>query len=305
MAANASAGTYDGVSRTADGPIQNGGFTTPEEGPVPESRPRVELEGLPGENRRSRSRKPGLSEAERERKAVADLIAQLEFERGLIGATNVEREKANALRRAGAAATPEQKARIEELVDAMYAEREALRANKEAMEELGEIGRDALQGLYSDLLNGVSGADALRSALNRLADSLIDLGFDWLSGGFDFKLPGREKGGPVRKGQPYIVGEKRPEVFVPDQNGTIIPKVPDAIRTGQMPRIAAAGSTAGGSTGVHVDVGVSVDRNGNLDAYVRNVSQETVKQGIAQYDKGGAYRTARDLRQVNQRGYAK
>lgn len=33
----------------------------------------------------------------------------------------------------------------------------------------------------------------------------------------------REKGGPVTKGQPYIVGEKGMELFVPGQSGTIIP----------------------------------------------------------------------------------
>lgn len=33
----------------------------------------------------------------------------------------------------------------------------------------------------------------------------------------------REKGGPVKAGQPYIVGEKRPELFIPDRNGTILP----------------------------------------------------------------------------------
>jgi hypothetical protein len=33
----------------------------------------------------------------------------------------------------------------------------------------------------------------------------------------------REKGGPVSKGQPYIVGEKGMELFVPSQSGTIIP----------------------------------------------------------------------------------
>jgi hypothetical protein len=38
----------------------------------------------------------------------------------------------------------------------------------------------------------------------------------------------REHGGPVRKGQPYVVGEKRPELFVPDQNGKILPSVPGA-----------------------------------------------------------------------------
>ncbi|MGB5905745.1 MAG: phage tail tape measure C-terminal domain-containing protein, partial [Xanthobacteraceae bacterium] len=39
-------------------------------------------------------------------------------------------------------------------------------------------------------------------------------------------LPGRASGGPVTAGQPYIVGEKRPELFVPSQNGMIIPQVP-------------------------------------------------------------------------------
>jgi len=32
-----------------------------------------------------------------------------------------------------------------------------------------------------------------------------------------------EQGGSVKKGTAYIVGEKRPELFVPDRNGTILP----------------------------------------------------------------------------------
>ena len=35
----------------------------------------------------------------------------------------------------------------------------------------------------------------------------------------------RASGGPVMAGQSYIVGENRPELFVPNQNGTIIPQV--------------------------------------------------------------------------------
>jgi hypothetical protein len=35
----------------------------------------------------------------------------------------------------------------------------------------------------------------------------------------------REKGGEARAGRAYIVGEKRPEVFVPDENGTILPSL--------------------------------------------------------------------------------
>jgi TP901 family phage tail tape measure protein len=36
----------------------------------------------------------------------------------------------------------------------------------------------------------------------------------------------RAKGGPVTAGRPYIVGEKRPELFVPSSSGTIRPSVP-------------------------------------------------------------------------------
>jgi hypothetical protein len=36
----------------------------------------------------------------------------------------------------------------------------------------------------------------------------------------------REFGGPVSKGRAYIVGERRPELFVPNTNGVIIPQVP-------------------------------------------------------------------------------
>lgn len=40
----------------------------------------------------------------------------------------------------------------------------------------------------------------------------------------------RAAGGPVKAGMPYIVGEKRAEWFVPDQNGTILPRVSDLAR---------------------------------------------------------------------------
>lgn len=36
-------------------------------------------------------------------------------------------------------------------------------------------------------------------------------------------LPGKAEGGPVKAGQPYVVGEKGPELFMPKQAGDIIP----------------------------------------------------------------------------------
>ncbi|HXI15712.1 MAG TPA: phage tail tape measure protein, partial [Chloroflexota bacterium] len=39
-------------------------------------------------------------------------------------------------------------------------------------------------------------------------------------------VPGRAAGGPVLAGMPYIVGERRPELFVPREPGYILPSVP-------------------------------------------------------------------------------
>ena len=33
----------------------------------------------------------------------------------------------------------------------------------------------------------------------------------------------RAKGGPVKKGEPYVVGEKGPELIVPSESGNVIP----------------------------------------------------------------------------------
>lgn len=51
-------------------------------------------------------------------------------------------------------------------------------------------------------------------------------------GGGGGKASFRAAGGPVRKGMPYVVGEKRRELFVPDSNGTIMPRVPTGANGG-------------------------------------------------------------------------
>jgi hypothetical protein len=53
----------------------------------------------------------------------------------------------------------------------------------------------------------------------------------------------RASGGPVTAGMPYIVGEKRPELFIPSQNGHIIPSVPSLAGIS-----SKSGSQGGGST---------------------------------------------------------
>ncbi len=64
-------------------------------------------------------------------------------------------------------------------------------------------------------------------------------------------IPKREMGGPVKAGQPYIVGEKRPELFVPDQNGTIIPDL-STVRSGS--GAVSSNASTGGDTSIKVEI---------------------------------------------------
>jgi len=63
--------------------------------------------------------------------------------------------------------------------------------------------------------------DNFRSVFGQMQ---VNFGFGWVNvsnvGG---KLRAREHGGPVSGGSPYIVGEKGPELFMPNSSGVIIP----------------------------------------------------------------------------------
>lgn len=67
-----------------------------------------------------------------------------------------------------------------------------------------------------------------------------------LFGGF------RANGGDVQQGKAYVVGEKRPELFVPKTNGTILPSVPTGGR-----------SSGGGSMTINPAISLSVTIEGN------------------------------------------
>jgi hypothetical protein len=164
----------------------------------------------------------GASEAEREAEAVRKLIEQLQFEYDLLGATEEERAVANALRRAGASATEEQKAKIEELILATEREKEALQASEEAMKVFQDIGKDFLSGFISDLKAGKSASEALANALSRLGDRLLDLALNSLFsvggvGGFLSGLFKNAKGNAFDAGHvtPFARGGvvSRPTVF--------------------------------------------------------------------------------------------
>jgi hypothetical protein len=78
----------------------------------------------------------------------------------------------------------------------------------------------------------------------------------------------KEFGGPVSKGRAYIVGEKRPELFVPNTNGIIVPQLPSMDYSGA--------SMSAGAMAVDVNIrGVSYG-----DDILFTVQQAEIRRGL-------------------------
>jgi hypothetical protein len=78
----------------------------------------------------------------------------------------------------------------------------------------------------------------------------------------------REFGGPVSKGRAYIVGERRPELFVPNTNGVILPQLPSMDYSGA--------SIAAGAMAIDVNIqGVSYG-----DDILFTVQQAQIRRNI-------------------------
>jgi hypothetical protein len=69
-----------------------------------------------------------------------------------------------------------------------------------------------------------------QDAIDALRGKTVKIVMQYTSTGVNLTAPSsvgrRAGGGPVTKGMPYIVGENRPELFVPNVDGEIIPQVP-------------------------------------------------------------------------------
>ncbi len=88
---------------------------------------------------------------------------------------------------------------------------------------------------------------------------------------------GRELGGPVRAGQSYIVGEKRPELFTPGASGMITPYVPGGGGTTSVTQVLQI------STGVADTVRAEIGRMlPLLRAQAVSAVQQATRQGLMQ-----------------------
>jgi tape measure domain-containing protein len=255
---------------------------------------------LPGSGTGGKGRSPA-ERFEAELQAIEDRTAALDLETAALGRGTAEKEKAlavedllNAARDAGLKMSPEIRASIDAAAEAyaraaQYMEdmrREQDRIN-EGIDEFKGVAKDLFGGFIQDLRDGKTAAEALGNVFDKLADKLIDiavnnlveLAFGALLGGGGSPVTGigkfignlfgrREGGGPVTAGQPYIVGEKRAEVFVPSVNGMIKP------------------STGGaGSAIAVVRMELSEDLNARILSVSGPVAVEVTRNGIQQFDQ--------------------
>jgi hypothetical protein len=134
---------------------------------------------------------------------------------------------------------------------ALAGAREGLKKFNSAQDQVGlkmeEITQGALTGFSDALTNAIMGTGNLKDAFKAMIANMISqliqfFIIDKLTGGIASALFGVKKaasggggggvaaslkpkaiGGPVQAGSPYMVGERGPEMFVPNQSGSIVP----------------------------------------------------------------------------------
>ena len=93
--------------------------------------------------------------------------------------------------------------------------------------------------------------------------------------------PGRADGGPVSAGRPYIVGEKRAELFVPERSGFILPSVPSMS--------AGGAAVASGAGGVNVTININGSVLANKHEIARVVGDAVLESLQGRRRRGGAW----------------
>lgn len=155
-----------------------------------------------------------------------------------------EQELLNEAKQAGITLNPTQIENIKQLASEMAAaeaQTRKLATSQQDLqrqaEEFGSAARNVIGGFVSDLAHGASASDALKSALGRLADQLLNGAFDTLFGGGDvkgggvfgklfssfFKIGANANGTESWRGGPTWVGENGPEIINAPARSQIVP----------------------------------------------------------------------------------
>jgi hypothetical protein len=143
---------------------------------------------------------------------------------------------------------------------------------------------DILKGIGQDIARIIARRTITEPLGNALNGVLSGLSFGNVFSGIGSWLGGlfRAEGGPIAAGQPYIVGERGPEWFVPKQAGAVLPN----------------GTSPGGTT---INTSIAIDARGadaGVEARLRIMGAQIARQASAMtldaIRRGGAaYETVR------------
>ena len=139
---------------------------------------------------------------------------------------------------------------VDSTKDQVKAQHDLTNAAKQTLDAFDKM-KTTIQGDIKDGIKGlIKGTSTLGDLLNNVADRFLDLalnqalfgnaGGETITGGLFKAIGFKAKGGPVRGGSSYVVGERGPELFTPGVSGNITPN-----------------NQMGGSTSVVVNVGAS------------------------------------------------
>jgi len=126
------------------------------------------------------------------------------------------------------------------------------------------IGQTISTGIVNALIEAKSVSEALGNVLNNVARQLLQLGVNSLlqvafPGSSLFSaLPGFANGGRPAVGRPSVVGERGPELFVPDRAGTILPNGVGMGSTTITVNVDASETSADASSGQGAQLGKAI-----------------------------------------------
>jgi hypothetical protein len=153
-----------------------------------------------------------------------------------------------------------------EQVEAALRGNQVLKEQVSALEELesmyAAIGQSISTGIVDALSAAVEGtkslADVASQVLRQVANILLQFGVNTALGGIpglSAFFPGRAAGGPVTGGKPYMVGEKGPELFVPNSSGNIVPNNKLGGGANVVVNVDAKGTSASGDSAAGKQLG--------------------------------------------------
>jgi TP901 family phage tail tape measure protein len=141
----------------------------------------------------------------------------------------------------------------------------AQQAEAQRLEQLfGGIGQTISAGIVDTLRQAKSASEALSGVLNNVANQLLTLGVNTLlktafPGSSLFSgLLGFANGGRPPVGRPSVVGERGPELFVPDRAGTILPNGVGMGSTTITVNVDASETSADASSGEGAQLGKAI-----------------------------------------------